>query len=76
MFDWGGKGRAVCVSVCVRVYVCVCGFCFGRGKGGTPHRHGHNESYKDLNFQILTSEPTSYLMNTSLTLYQLSYQEI
>ena len=40
--------------VCVCVCVCVC--FFGKGKGGTPHMHGHKESYKDLNLKILTSE--------------------
>ena len=31
---------------------------FGKGKGGggTPHMHGHKDSYKDLNLKILTSE--------------------
>ena len=28
----------------------------GKGRGGTPHMHGHKESYKDLNLKILTSE--------------------
>ena len=28
----------------------------GNGGGGTPHMHGHKESYKDLNLKILTSE--------------------
>ena len=37
------------------VSVCVCVF-FGKGKGGTPHMHGHKESYTDLNLKILTSE--------------------
>ena len=33
---------------------CVCFFC--EREGGTPHMHGQKESYKDLNFKILTSE--------------------
>ena len=33
------------------VYVCVCGFLGGKGGGGTPHRHGHKESYTDLKFE-------------------------
>ena len=28
---------------------------FGKGKRGTPHMHGHKESYKDLNLKMLTS---------------------
>ena len=40
--------------VCVCVCVCVC--FLGKGRGGTPHMHGHKESYKDLNLKILTSE--------------------
>ena len=63
------KGRSVSFSVC------VCGFFLG-GKGGIPLRHGHKESYKYLNLK--NSPPsgtrTTDLMNTSLTLYQLSYQ--
>ena len=35
-----------CVSVCVWEQ---------GGGGGTPHMHGHEESYKDLNLKILTS---------------------
>ena len=39
------------------VCVCVCVFFFlGKGRGGTPHMHGHKESYTDLNLKILTSE--------------------
>ena len=61
------KGRSVSFSVCV---------VFWGGKGGIPLRHGHKESYKDLNLN--NSPPsgtrTTDLMNTSLTLYQLSYQ--
>ena len=34
--------------------MCV-GF-FGREGGGTPLRHGHKESYKDLNLKNSTSE--------------------
>ena len=36
-------------------YFSVCVFWEGRG-GGTPLRHGHKESYKDLNLKISTSE--------------------
>ena len=50
--------------------VCVCVF-VGKGRGEHPHMHGHKESYKDLNLKIGTHD----LMNTSLTLYQLIYQE-
>ena len=62
---------------CIVLRVCVCGV-FGREGGGgeIPLRHGHKESYKDLNLK--NSPPsgtrTTDLMNTSLTLYQLSYQ--
>ena len=34
----------------------MCGFFWEREGGGTPHMHGHKESYKDLNLKILTSE--------------------
>ena len=33
----------------------LCGFFWG-GKGETPLRHGHKESYKDLNLKNSTSE--------------------
>ena len=55
----------VCVCMCVCVCVCVCvGVCVFRhvcgvfflGGGGTPLRHGHKESYKDLNLKNSTSE--------------------
>ena len=42
----------VCVCVCARVCVCV----FGREGRGTPLRHGHKESYTDLNLKNSTSE--------------------
>ena len=46
--------------------------CFGGGKGGgTPLRHGHKESYKDLNLKKNrppSGTRTHDLMNTSLTL--------
>ena len=42
-----GKVHAVCLFL-------------GKGRGGTPHMHGHKESYKDLNLKILTSEWDSY----------------
>ena len=29
----------------------VCAF-LGKGRGGTPHMHGHKESYTDLNFKM------------------------
>ena len=35
---------------------CVCFWEREGGGGGTPHMHGHKESYKDLNLKILTSE--------------------
>ena len=43
----------VCVLCCVCVRVCVF---FGREGGGTPIRHGHKESYTDLNLKSSTSE--------------------
>ena len=39
----------------INVCVCVC-FWEREGGGGTPHMHGHKESYRDLNLKILTSE--------------------
>ena len=30
----------------------LCAF-LGKGRGGTPHMHGHKESYKDLNLKIV-----------------------
>ena len=68
---WGVTVRVrsrACVCTRVRVYACarafVCVVFLGKGKGGlTPHMHGHKKSYTDLDV-------------TSLTLYQLSYQEI
>ena len=42
-----------CVHACVYMCVCVCVYvCFFGGKGGgTPLRHGHKESYTDLNLK-------------------------
>ena len=64
----------------------MCAFVLGEGMGGggTPHMHGHKESYNDLNLKNLTYQwdSTSKLdsnprpHDTSLTLYQLSYREI
>ena len=31
-------------------------FLLGEGREGTPHMHGHKDSYKDLNLKILTYE--------------------
>ena len=45
----------MCARVRVRVRVARV-FFWEREGGGTPHMHGHKESYKDLNLKILTSE--------------------
>ena len=37
--------------VCLCVCVCVWFFLGGKGGGGTPLRHGHKESYEDLNLK-------------------------
>ena len=64
--------------MCLRDYCLhiVCVFFWERE--GTRNRHGHKESYNDLNLKILppSGTRTHDLMNTSLMLYQLSYQEI
>ena len=69
---WEGGGGGT-------THTCVC--FFGReGRGGRhPLGTGTRRGYKDFKFEKF--EPTSGtrthdLMNTSLTLYQLSYQEI
>ena len=59
------------------VYRFPCVWFFLKREGGEIHlKHGHKESYKYLNLN--NSPPsgtrTTDLMNTSLTLYQLSYQ--
>ena len=40
------------------IVLCVCFFWGKGGGGGTPHMHGHKESYTDLHLTILTSEKT------------------
>ena len=43
----------------------------GKGGGGTPLRHGHKESHKDLKFEkfdLRSGTRTHDLMNTSLML--------
>ena len=68
------RSRVMVKGGSVSFSVCVCGF-FGREGGrGIPLRHGHKESYKDLNLKNspLSGTRTTDLMNTRL--YQLSYQ--
>ena len=76
---WPSVCVCMCMCACARACVCVCVYvCFLEREWGTPHMHGHKESCKDLNlkFWLPSGTRTHDLMNTSLTLYQLSYQEI
>ena len=50
MFVCVRGGMNACVHACVRVCISL------GGKGGTPLRHGHKESYNDLNLKNSTSE--------------------